>query len=368
VDRSADVALGLRIWVCTLALLVIARIVLHQIRARLPVAGGRPTVIVGAGRVGAELARHLRTEPRHGLRPVGFLEYTAAGRVNGTDTDLPVLGTPDELGATIAQTGAECVAVAFPFASDERILPLLQECEQLGVRTFVVPRMFEVLGWRARVRQVGSLPISELAPIAPRGVRFAAKHFFDRVSAGLLLAILAPALATVSVLVKLSSPGPVFFRQRRIGRDGREFTMLKFRTMRELLDEPAPFDPPAGCAPGGVEHDDRRTPLGYWMRRTSLDELPQLINVLRGDMSMIGPRPERPEFAHRFAAELRLYDRRHRVKSGITGLAQVSGLRGQTSIAERAEYDNFYVQNWSFWLDIKIALRTVKVVLSARSE
>jgi lipopolysaccharide/colanic/teichoic acid biosynthesis glycosyltransferase len=144
--------------------------------------------------------------------------------------------------------------------------------------------------------------------------------------------------------------------------------MLKFRTMREPAGRVAEFALPEGCAPGGVEGEDRRTRAGEWLRRASLDELPQLINVLRGEMSLIGPRPERPEYVRRFAAELRRYDRRHRVKSGITGLAQVSGLRGQTSITERAEFDNFYVQNWSFWLDFKIAVRTVRTVLQLRGE
>jgi lipopolysaccharide/colanic/teichoic acid biosynthesis glycosyltransferase len=144
--------------------------------------------------------------------------------------------------------------------------------------------------------------------------------------------------------------------------------MLKFRTMRETAGAAPAFVPPPGCAPGGLEEEDRRTRAGSWLRRTSLDELAQLVNVLRGEMSLVGPRPERPEYVRLFSAELRRYDRRHRVRSGITGLAQVSGLRGQTSIAERAAYDNFYVQNWSFWLDFKIALRTVKVVLALRGE
>ena len=143
--------------------------------------------------------------------------------------------------------------------------------------------------------------------------------------------------------------------------------MLKFRTMRERAGTVA-FTPQQGCAPGGVENEDRRTPTGAWLRRASLDELPQLINVLRGEMSLVGPRPERPEYVRRFAGECRRYNRRHRVKSGITGLSQVSGLRGQTSIVERAEYDNFYVQNWSFWLDFKIALRTIRVVFALRGE
>jgi exopolysaccharide biosynthesis polyprenyl glycosylphosphotransferase len=367
---SADVPLGLRIWLCTLALLLTGRFVFHHMRARMPLAVGRPTLIVGAGRVGGELARYLHAEPRHELRPVGFLEYQSEPRlaaVGARPLTLPVVGSPDDLDAAVARTGAECVAIAFALATDEHLLPLLEQCERLGIRTFVVPRLFEALGWRMRIRQVGSMPLGELAPLAPRDLRFAVKHLLDRLVALALLTALAPLLAGIAALIKLSSPGGVFFRQRRIGRDGREFEMFKFRTMYEAGGVSA-FEPPEGCAPGGVEDEDRRTPVGIWLRRPSLDELPQLINVLRGEMSLIGPRPERPEYVRRFGAELRRYERRHRVKSGITGLAQVSGLRGQTSIARRAEYDNFYIQNWSFWLDFKILLRTVKVVLSLGGE
>ncbi len=367
VSGPADVSLGLRIWVCTVALLCTGRVSLHHLRGRLPLAG-RPMLIVGAGRVGAELARHLRAEPQHGLCPVGFLEYRSEQPTGTTPLGLPLLGTPDELEATIARTGAECVAFAFPVSSDERLLPLIEQCEGLGLKTFVVPRLFEALGWRMGVRHVGVLPLGELAPVEPHDVRFAIKHVIDRVVAALLLVTLAPLMAAIAAGVKASSPGPVFFRQRRIGRDGREFTMLKYRTMREAPSRLAPFEPPGGCAPGGVECGDRRTPFGIVLRRASLDELPQLINVLCGQMSLVGPRPERPEYVRRFSAELRRYERRHRVKSGITGLAQVTGLRGQTSILERAEYDNFYVQNWSFWLDFKIAVRTVKVVLALGGE
>jgi exopolysaccharide biosynthesis polyprenyl glycosylphosphotransferase len=371
VARPADVPLGLRMWVFTLVLMIMGRAVLRRVRSTLPLAAGRPTLIVGAGRIGAELAKYLLAEPRHGLRPVGFLEYQAGSRrqrPRSVPIDLPLLGTPDELSETITRTGAECVVVAFPVSSDKRLLPFLEQCERLGVTTFVVPRLFEALGWRMRVRQVGSLPVGELAPLAPRDARFAVKHLLDRMIAALLLVALAPAILTVAVLIKAGSPGPVLFRQRRIGRDGREFTMLKLRTMYDRPGGRGWFEPLDGCAPGGVEDDDQRTPVGVWLRRASLDELPQLINVLRGEMSLVGPRPERPEYVRRFGAELRLYDRRHRVKSGITGLAQVSGLRGQTSIIERAEYDNFYVQNWSFWLDFKIALRTVNAILARAGE
>jgi exopolysaccharide biosynthesis polyprenyl glycosylphosphotransferase len=373
---AADVHLGLRIWLFTLTLLVIGRIVLYHLRESIPQAATWPTLIVGAGKVGGDLARLLRAQPQHGLMPIGFLDYgpapgeTRLGPRNGQPQgpQLPVLGAPEALPAAVAQTGAECVAFAFTATSDERLLPLVEHCERLGVRAFVVPRLFEAVGWRTEVHQVGSLPLGELRAVDPRDVRFAIKHLLDRVLAAVLLFGLAPLLLAVAALVRSGSEGPALFRQRRIGRDGREFTMFKFRTMYEPQGPVFAFMPTPGLAPGGVENGDRRTPLGIWLRRASIDELPQLINVLRGEMSLIGPRPERPEYVRQFAAELRRYDRRHRVKSGITGLAQVSGLRGQTSIAERAEHDNFYVQNWSFWLDLKIAARTVKAVLKVDGE
>jgi exopolysaccharide biosynthesis polyprenyl glycosylphosphotransferase len=372
----ADVSLAMRIWLFTLALLATGRIVLYHVRESVPQAASARTLIVGAGRVGGELARLLRSQPQHGLSPVGFLDYGPAQKLaqlrsrNGDtqEPELPVLGAPDALPAAIEEAGAACVVFAFTADSDEHLLPLVEQCERLGVQAFVVPRLFEAVGWRMQVRQVGSLPLSELRAVDPHDVRFAIKHLLDRVIAAVVVLVLAPLLLTVAALVKASSDGPLFFRQRRIGRDGREFTMLKFRTMYERSGPVVDFAPPPGRAPGGLEDGDRRTPLGKWLRRTSIDELPQLFNVLLGEMSLIGPRPERPEYVRQFAAELRRYDRRHRVKSGITGLAQVNGLRGQTSIVERAEYDNFYVQNWSFWLDLKIALRTVKTVLSLKGE
>jgi exopolysaccharide biosynthesis polyprenyl glycosylphosphotransferase len=370
VGGGHDAQLGLRIWLCSLALLMTGRIVFWQVRRQLPLTSGRPTLIVGAGKVGRELADRLLAEPGHGLRPVGFLDY--GGELLATNerpAELPLLGLPDEVGTIVQRTGAECVAFAFPVvSSDERLLPLLEECRHAGVTAFAVPRLFEAIGWRMQVRHVGPLPLAELRSAGPDDLPFAVKHVIDRLIAALLLVALGPLVLIVAALVKRSSPGPAFFRQRRVGLDGQEFTMLKFRTMREPLAEAKAFALPQGCAPGGVEGEDRRTRTGAWLRRASLDELPQLVNVLRGEMSLIGPRPERPEYASRFAAELRRYDHRHRVKSGITGLAQVSGLRGQTSISERAEYDNFYVQNWSFWLDFKIALRTVRTVLQLGGE
>jgi lipopolysaccharide/colanic/teichoic acid biosynthesis glycosyltransferase len=156
------------------------------------------------------------------------------------------------------------------------------------------------------------------------------------------------------------------FRQRRVGRDGREFDVLKFRTMRQPPAPGSSFEPLAGLAPGGVEGLDRRTSVGRLLRELSLDELPQLINVLRGNMSLVGPRPERPEYVERFLRDVARYEDRHRVKSGITGWAQVHGLRGQTSIVDRVEWDNYYIQNWSLRLDLRILAMTIAEVLRFR--
>jgi lipopolysaccharide/colanic/teichoic acid biosynthesis glycosyltransferase len=189
------------------------------------------------------------------------------------------------------------------------------------------------------------------------------------VLAGALIAGLSPVLAAVALAVRLSSPGPVLYRQARMGRDGRQFHLLKFRSMMvDAVDLPprapaaAPGDENDVVGPGGVEGADRRTPIGRFLRRTSLDELPQLWNVLMGDMSLVGPRPERPEFVEEFGGRLERYKDRHRVKSGITGWAQVHGLRGKTSMADRIEWDNYYIENWSLWLDFKVLLMTIVAV------
>ncbi len=196
---------------------------------------------------------------------------------------------------------------------------------------------------------------------SPAGL--AVKHGADRAFAAILLLILLPALLAIAAATKLSSPGPVLYRQRRVGRHGAAFDILKFRSMCEGDTENASFVPGVGCAPGGIEGEDRRTGIGSFLRRTSLDELPQLLNVLKGEMSLVGPRPERPEFVQLFADEIPGYTVRHELRVGMTGLAQVRGLRGQTSITERAAADAEYVQSWSLMLDMKVLLRTFGAVL-----
>jgi lipopolysaccharide/colanic/teichoic acid biosynthesis glycosyltransferase len=202
-------------------------------------------------------------------------------------------------------------------------------------------------------------------PLSTPDWRFAVKHAIDRVLALLMLLVLAPVLLAIALTVRLSSPGPVLFRQRRVGRGGRVFELYKFRTMLGEANN-AGFTLPDGVGPGGVEGADRRTGVGRWLRASSLDELPQFFNVVRGEMSLIGPRPERPEFAERFAAEVPGYVDRQRVKCGITGWAQANGLRGQTSIEDRAAYDNYYIDNWSMGLELRTLVLTVVEVLRFR--
>jgi len=188
------------------------------------------------------------------------------------------------------------------------------------------------------------------------------KHSFDTVCAALALVLISPLLLAIALVVKLTSRGPVFFRQERVGLRGKPFQMLKFRSMRSPAMV-AEFAPPDGVAPGGLEGEDRRTRLGRWLRASSMDELPQLINVVLQQMSLIGPRPERPQYVDRFCDEVPGYGRRLRMRPGMTGLAQVRGLRGATSLPRRVEADNEYIDSWSVWLDVKVLLLTVRTVL-----
>jgi exopolysaccharide biosynthesis polyprenyl glycosylphosphotransferase len=231
------------------------------------------------------------------------------------------------------------------------------------MRVWVVPRLFDAVGARARVDHVGGLPLISLPDVNPRGWQFAVKHAMDRAVAATGLLMISPVFLTLALLVRLSSPGPIFFRQQRVGRNGKPFDCLKFRSMRPPQPSDEQFELEVGSAPGGVEGVDRRTRIGKFMRQTSLDELPQLVNVLKGEMSLVGPRPERPDFVELFEMQIRRYGERQRVKAGVTGWAQVHGLRGQTSIASRAEWDNYYIENWSLWLDLKILALTVLAVL-----
>jgi exopolysaccharide biosynthesis polyprenyl glycosylphosphotransferase len=370
IGGTHPVSLALRLWLFGGVYLALARIVLLSIRRQAMRAAelSTATLILGAGVVGERLVQRLTSDRSYGLRPVGFLDSDPMlASSYGAASAVPVLGGPDDLADAIRQTGARRVILAFSSEPDHVLVEKVRECEALGVDVSLVPRMFEAISEHAVLDHLGGLPLISLHPTDPRGWQFAIKHSLDRCLALIALIALAPVMGVIALAVRFSSPGPILFRQRRVGRDGRVFDVLKFRSMREpdpgLHDE---FVLPDGCAPGGIEGEDRTTPLGRWLRSTSLDEVPQLINVLRGEMSIVGPRPERPDFAARFGAEVSRYEDRLRVKSGITGWAQVNGLRGQTSIADRVEWDNYYIRNWSLSFDLKIMMLTIGEILSLR--
>jgi exopolysaccharide biosynthesis polyprenyl glycosylphosphotransferase len=318
-----------------------------RVRARRAGRSGRPTLIVGAGEVGSRLERHLHHLGQLGLIPVGFIDADPVPEDELGRRDAPVLGSPTEFDAIIDETGANHAIFAFQIDPDVTLRRLVRRCRDRGVGTAIVPRLFDDATNRMVLEHVGGIPVFELRQVDPRGWQFALKHGFDRIASALLLVGLAPLLAILALSVRALSGPPILFRQRRVGRDGQEFDVLKFRTMR---GEPPPYAVPGAedDAPGGVEGDDRRTRIGRVLRAWKLDELPQLVNVLRGQMSLVGPRPERPELAGGYAEHVRRYGERLRVRSGITGWAQVNGLGPGTSLADRAEWDNWYIQNWSF--------------------
>ena len=358
----------IRVWLCAAGALAIACLARAWIERwfRVRHHSSAPTLIVGSGPVSEQLAHRMNQFSEYGMNPIGTID--SVSDVNpGVHQELSNLGTLSDLARIVRVHRVEEVVFAFASAPHEEVVAAIRAAQNAGTRVWLVPRMFDTVGVHAHIEHLGGLPLMVLHHVDPRGWQFVLKGVLDRLGAGMGLLLLSPVFLLLTVLVRSSSPGPIFFAQERIGRDGVPFDCLKFRSMRPPRDSDADFVPAEGAAPGGVEGVDRRTKIGKIMRQTSLDELPQLINVLRGDMSLVGPRPERPEYVDLFAAQIRRYGERHRVQAGLTGWAQVHGLRGQTPIADRAEWDNYYIENWSIWLDIKILFLTCIAVLK-RSE
>jgi exopolysaccharide biosynthesis polyprenyl glycosylphosphotransferase len=314
---------------------------------------GKRVLILGSGVVARDIARILLDHPEYGMWPMGRLDDEA------NTFPVPYLGRPDDLHEVLAREKVERVVVAFSRTGEHELVEILRTAVSAGVEVYIVPRFFDI-GQNESVDRddIWGIPLHRVRPPGPaiRGWRM--KRAFDLAAASIGVFILLPALVCVAAGVKLSSPGPVLFRQRRVGLNGQHFDMLKFRSMRENDDSDTRWN---------VADDPRRTAFGRFLRRTTLDELPQLLNVVRGDMSLVGPRPERPHFVAQFGANIPHYASRLRVPPGVTGHAQVHGLRGDTSIEERARFDNFYIERWSLWRDIAILGRTAVAVLRGES-
>jgi exopolysaccharide biosynthesis polyprenyl glycosylphosphotransferase len=306
-----------------------------------------PTLMVGAGPVAVSLAARLQEHPQYGLHPVGFLEHGTAPE----DATLPLLGATGDLPDIVRRRQVTDVVIGYGAVPTSELVEIIRCCDRLDVEIHALPRLFEMHRLSGVCDQVWGFPLVRLHRRAHRGPSWRLKRFLDVAFAGTALLMLSPLLLATALAVRLEVGKDVLFRQVRVGFDGRPFTIRKFRSMRPL--------PPGNENPWSVEDDDRIGPVGRFIRRYSIDELPQLFNVLNGDMSLVGPRPERPEYVEKFRAEVPRYCDRHRVPVGLTGLAAVQGLRGDTSISERAYFDNLYIENWSFGLDLKIMARTV---------
>jgi exopolysaccharide biosynthesis polyprenyl glycosylphosphotransferase len=353
----ARAAAGLAVlrWALVLAVAVCGgRLVAYRALRRLRARGCfvEDALVLGAGQIGQGLAVTLLSVRHYGLRPIGFLEDDPYDRL-----PLPVLGTTDELDRVLALTGVRRVVVAFGSASDASMVGVLRACDDAKVVVYVLPRFFE-LGLARRIADVDDVRGISLIRLRRRALRRssrALKRAFDIGVAAVALVLTAPLMALAALAVRATSPGPVLFRQQRVGRNGRPFNLLKFRSM--VVNDGS------DTTWGGVTTDPRITPVGSVLRTTSLDELPQLWNVLRGEMSIVGPRPERPHFAEIFRESIPGYGDRLRVPVGLTGWSQVHGLRGDTSITDRAAFDNYYVEHWSLWFDLQIIAQTVRAVL-----
>jgi exopolysaccharide biosynthesis polyprenyl glycosylphosphotransferase len=357
------------LWAASTATLAAGRVVaaVSQRRARLLGRGTRATLIVGAGRIGHLTARRLRQRPELGLRPVGFLDKEPRSDL-GDSGSLPVLGASWDLETVIADRGIGQVIIAFSTAPDEVLLSIVRRSHEAGVPVAVVPRLFEVDCGRSGTTQLGALPLLHIPAPRNNSWQLHVKYALDRLFAAVAILVLLPLLALVAAAIWATGGRPIFYRQQRAGHFGRPFWMYKFRTMTGDAVRDGEAD--AGWAAAALgeprppnlritESRRRATVLGALLRPYSLDELPQLWNVLRGDMSLIGPRPERLSYVERFSPAIYRYAERHRIKPGLTGWAQVNGLRGETSLTDRVEWDNFYVENWSWKLDARIMVRTV---------
>lgn len=311
---------------------------------------GRDRVlVVGAGSEAQELLTRIQARPWLGYHVVGVVaDQPQLSRVRG----VPIVGQNGELGSLVDRLEVDEVLIALPEASRRQLLELVTQCSRDGLSVRLYPDVFQILASDLRVGHLDGLPLLSMRDVSLRGWRRSVKRLVDVVISAALLTCLSPLMLLIAILVKLDSPGPAFYVQERMGLDARPFPMLKFRTMRADAERET-------GAVWAKREDPRRTRLGRFLRRTSLDELPQLINVLLGHMSVVGPRPERPEFVREFEQQIPRYMERHREKSGITGWAQVNGLRGSTSIAERTKYDLYYVENWSLLFDLRIMALTI---------
>ncbi|HLU10360.1 MAG TPA: undecaprenyl-phosphate glucose phosphotransferase [Oceanobacillus sp.] len=317
-------------------------------------------LIVGVGKVARDITSKIKGSPQLGFNIVGIVSARSKNQKSSIH-GIPIIGDDyQQIPYLLDAYGVHQVIIALPDAQRSELVDLVTMCRRGRVDIKIYPDMFAYMARDLSVDELGGVPLLTVRDIALRGWKLSLKRGLDIVGSVLGLIFLSPFMLLTAILIRLESPGPVFYSQERMGLDGRPFQMIKFRSMRPDAEAKGP-----GWT---VKDDPRVTRIGRFMRRTSWDEIPQLINIFMGEMSLVGPRPERPIYVQMFRDRIPRYMERHREKAGMTGWAQVNGLRGDTSIEERTSYDLWYVENWSLWLDIKIIIRTIINVFLRRDE
>jgi Undecaprenyl-phosphate glucose phosphotransferase len=340
--------LGLNVFLTYMSREIVREILERRWRAGI---GLKRVLIAGAGDLGRMMADKVLEHRELGFKVVGFVDDRAAGDHIGY-RGLPLLGTLAEIDEIIKRERIDHVYVALPLEEHVKMLGIVEATNREGVDVHVVPDLLQFIALRARLEDLDGVPIISLNDVPLRGFNSILKRIIDVTISATALVLLAPLFVVIAILVRRTSPGPVFYKQERMGLDGKAFQVYKFRSMFVgAEDDTGPV--------WARDEDPRCTPVGRWLRKLDLDELPQLWNVLRGDMSIVGPRPERPYFVEQFKHRIPQYMLRHKVKAGITGWAQVNGWRGNTSLEKRIEYDLYYIENWSVALDLKIMWLTL---------
>ncbi len=358
------------LWITSVGCISVGRFLLIHVEKWLYRHGKelRNAAIIGSSETANRIFDVLHDHPLLGYRFVGYCAQRPAP--GGTSlAKAPYLGTPEELPARITSERIELALIALKHGEYDQLFELVRMCEGVNVEFMVVPDILDIMAGQMRVVELEGIPFIKLKGVPMTTWGRIIKRTFDLVVSVFLLVLFSPVFLIVAIAIKLDSRGPVFFSQERVGMDGKQFNILKFRSMRAGAE--------TGTGPmWAMQNDPRRTRIGRFLRKTSLDELPQLLNVFKGEMSLVGPRPERQFFVDQFSrrdasgdAFVPKYLDRHRVKTGMTGWAQVNGLRGPYgSLEERIKYDIYYIENWSLWFDIKILLKTIYAVLSTSNQ
>jgi len=337
----------------TNVLLLAGRYLFHRIRRILMRKGFgiQKAVMVGSSTHIPRFCAQIQNDLHQNFRISGYL-----GEIELDSMDVPYLGLPANLPQLVNEKQIDAILMMFDADSHSQILSVIREMEGKNVELFYIPDILDMITSHRGTFEIAGMPVLRLKAVDFSGWQGFLKRSFDLLVSLTGVIILSPLMLLLAVLIKMHSPGPIFYKQKRIGLDGKEFVMLKFRSM--VVDAEKESGPV-----WAAEKDPRATAIGRFLRRTSLDELPQLINVISGEMSLVGPRPERKVFVEQFRQLIPQYAERHRVRSGVTGWAQVNGLRGQSPIEDRTRYDVYYIENWSLWFDVKIILLTFLAII-----